>query len=200
MALQPGSLPSRSSVQAPHFHGDCDVAAVVYGRDAAPDTLLAAFMHDLLGQGFDVFGVVQDRPAFCAGTTAEPFFRPISGEPGSRTETCRDRLATCGTALPDIGAWLAAGLRRRPDLVVLNRYGSQEMAGAGLIGVLAEAIERDVPVLIAVPEALFPRWLSLARGLAVRLAPDRSSLENWWHSLGKAGPGAMGATFCGRFK
>lgn len=199
MPALPASLAAGRRARTPHFHGDCDVAAMVYGRDVTPDALLASFIDDLLGQGFDVRGVVQARPAGDSRRPGGPLFKTIPASPceaGPR----RDPRVACGTTLLDIGAWLAAGLRRRPDLVVLNRFGSQELAGSGLVGALAEAIERDVPVLIAVPEALFPRWLALARGLAVRLAADRASLDAWWRSLGKAGPQVPGTTFCGRFK
>ena len=206
--MRPWSAPPEPlpAARVPRFHGDCDVAAMVYGRGSAPDSLLADFMFHLLGQGFDVLGVIQARGTSEAGTSPEPVLQTIpddlfaQGRMPTDTAIGQARQRACGTALPGIGASLTEGLKRRPDLLVLNRYGSQEMAGAGLLGALAEAIDRDIPVLIAVPEALFPRWLTLAHGLAVRVAPDRASLLAWWRSLGKAETGATGTTFCDRFK
>jgi hypothetical protein len=109
--------------------------------------------------------------------------------------------AACGTALRGIGIRLSRALTRHPDLVALNRWGSQEAAGEGLTQVLAEAIERDIPVVIAVPEALFQDWLATTQGLAVRLQPQFDSLERWWRSLGRP-PSGTGASpnFCERFK
>jgi hypothetical protein len=73
-------------------------------------------------------------------------------------------------------------LERRPDVIVLNRFGSLEVCGCGLIEVLNKAIDRDVPVLIAVPDALFRTWLNAVQGLAVKLQCDRNDLDRWWKS------------------
>src|SRR5215469_15021183 len=70
----------------------------------------------------------------------------------------------CATQLQDLGARLGLALDRRPDLIVLNRFGWLEASGSGLLSLLAHAIERDVPVAIAVPEGLFSRWLTVAQG------------------------------------
>ncbi|QCI68729.1 DUF2478 domain-containing protein [Phreatobacter stygius] len=191
----------------PKFHGDCDVAAMVYGPGDNPDAVLTGFLRHLLGLGFDALGVVQrrrpDHPGFDG--TAEFTLVPDDGWRGDANGAGKSNMAACGTALQGIGARLSLALKRRPDVVILNRYGSLEAAGAGLLDVLAQAIDRDIPVLIAVPEALFPHWLARAEGLAVKLRPDRPSLDAWWHSLGNSpldatSDAVSGATFCERFK
>ncbi|MBN8938978.1 MAG: DUF2478 domain-containing protein [Rhizobiales bacterium] len=190
-------------MRKPEFHGDCDVAAMVYGPGDDPDLVLRGFIRHLLGQGFDALGVVQrrrpDGPGFDG--TAEFILVPDDEARGDAAGAERAATAACGTALQSIGARLSHALKRRPDIVILNRYGSLEIAGSGLLDVLAEAIERDIPVLIAVPEGLFGSWLRMAEGLAVKLGPDRPSLEAWWRSLGKAASDVSpGATFCERYK
>lgn len=182
----------------PRFHGECDVAAMVYGPGDAPDPLLQAFVGGLLGLGYDAVGVVQQRAPARSGFDGSVDLRLI---PDDDRRPDREPAAACGTALQGIGVRLIEALKRQPDLVALNRWGSQEAAGAGLTDVLAEAIERDIPVVIAVPEALFPDWLATTQGLAVRLQPRRESLERWWRSLGRPPSGAGAApTFCERFK
>ena len=42
-----------------------------------------------------------------------------------------------------------------------------------------------VPVLIAVPEALFADWLHFSGGLTIRLDCRRISLDRWWTSLSR---------------
>lgn len=85
--------------------------------------------------------------------------------------------------------------------MVLNRFGWLEANGSGLLGVLEEAIERDIPVVIAVPEGLFARWLIVAQGLAVRLNCDRVSVDRWWQRL-RCVPRTAGLNenFCERYK
>jgi len=97
-----------------------------------------------------------------------------------------------------IAVALGTAMRQEPDLLVVNRFGSAELSGGGLLGVLVEAAGRDIPVLIAVPEALFPAWLDFTDGLAVRLPCSRSGLERWWHSLGSSRQPLQ--TLCERLK
>jgi hypothetical protein len=166
----------------PGFHSECDVAALVYGREDAPDVLLHTFARRLIEQGYDVLGVVQRRGAMDVG---RPEFMLLPEE-DSLGDDCQPMVpgdGDCAIQLEDVARRLTSALRRRPDLLILNRYGSMEVAGAGLLNTLSAAIELDIPVVIAVPEALFGRWLTLANGLAVRLKPNLDALNGWWRSL-----------------
>lgn len=177
---------------------DCDVAAMVYGPHDDPDSILRVFLRSLLGMGYDAVGVVQERsPAQNVGSRRTDFV--LLPEMDDHPLLVHSEGAPCDTLLLDMAARLSHLLKRRPDLMVLNRYGSQEMAGAGLMAVIAEAVRLEVPILIAVPEALFPRWLDLVTGLTVRVGPSHDSLSRWWQSLGRP-VGVAPATACERFK
>lgn len=161
----------------PGFHSECDVAALVYGQEDDPDVLLRTFARRLIEEGFDVLGVVQRRSGIDVGSPSPVKFVLLPDEES------REDGVDSAIRLEDVAARLASALRRRPDLLVLNRYGSMEVAGAGLLDVLSVAIELEIPVVIAVPEALFGKWLNLANGLAVRLQPNLDALNRWWRSL-----------------
>ncbi len=161
--------------------GDCDVAAMTYAPGDRPDDLLAAFAGDLAGQGVDVVGVVQRRPG-------PELVRLPDGA----------RLDRIPAALAEAQAWLTQAVDHDPDLLILNRFGTSECAGGGLLSVMSAAIRRDVPVLLAVPEALFGDWLVASGGLSVRLACGRAGLDGWWRSLARLGRTREG--FCARFK
>lgn len=148
------------------FAADSDVAALVYRPGDDPDAVLGAFMVDLLADGFDPVGLLQRRN----GSLVDFVLMP---------ET--DAVGALSAATPA----LLAAVRRRPDLLVVNRFGSAELSGGGLLEVLVEAVRLDVPVLIAVPQALFTDWLGFSGGLTIRLACRRNSLDRWWASLSK---------------
>ncbi len=180
----------------PPFDDRSDVAAVVYGRAEDPDTLLAGFLRDAHAQGFDAVGVVQARHDPTLNRPAAVDFQMFPDE-----STVGAPADGCGRALLGVGQRLARLVEQRPDIVVLNRFGWQELNGAGLLDVLQLAILREVPAVIAVPEALFPHWLDLANGLTVRLACDRGALDRWWRSLWRAPPLARRrSTTCERYK
>jgi hypothetical protein len=176
---------------------------MVYGPTDDPDAILEAFIQRLVGDGFDALGVLQRRSLGDQGNFGPAEFLVLS-EVDWRQDAVdirRSKEADSGTVLRSASATLSMALKRRPDVLVLNRFGSLESVGSGLLDVLAQAIELDVPVVIAVPEALFAKWLTLAEGLAVKLKPDLLSLDFWWRSLGKTSPSeTSGATCCERFK
>jgi hypothetical protein len=187
----------------PEFHAECDVAAVVYGAADNPDAVLAEFVHDLRAQGFDAIGLLQRRNPCLPDISGPVEFFLIPDEDTQRAcwEPQSALVSSCGTQLQDLAARLEFTLERRPHIIVLNRFGWLEASGSGLLSLLAGAIERDVPVAIAVPEGLFDRWLTVAQGLAVRLRCDRVSLDRWWDGV-RRGCSAAGphAAFCERYK
>jgi len=162
--------------------GDCDVAAITYRLGECPDDLLAAFATDLAGQGVDVVGVAQRRPG-------PDLVRLPDGA----------RIDRVPAGLAEAQVWLTRAVDRDPDLLIINRFGSSECAGGGLVSVIAAAVRRDVPVLLAVPEALFGDWLVASGGLSVRIGCRRAGLDGWWRSLARRG-GAIREGFCARFK
>ena len=163
--------------------GDRDIAAVVYGGRENPDALMASFAADLIEQGFDAIGVVQQPIAARGGAVAATELLFVPGRSGASLPPCE--AAPFPAAIPFAQEWLIAMVQRRPDLVIINRFGSLEHTRGGLLGAVREAVARDIPVVIAVPQALFGEWLRVTRGLAVKLECRRPSLDRWWQSLGR---------------
>ncbi len=191
-------------IEAQGFFG-ADIAALVYGRDDDPDELLASFSFDLAAAGFEPAGLLQRRKADASRAASGldlillPDARTISlgyGQPPDQSG-----FASSGAALAEASASLSRALRFRPDVLVVNRFGSSEIAGGGLLGVICEAVERDIPVLIAVPRALFTQWRVFSNGMSVKLDCDRRALDRWWGSVSKtAASGPSPSNFCDAFR
>ena len=183
------------------FDSESEMAAAVYQLGDHPDELLASFAADLTAQGFDVAGVVQGQCASNLGATrlAELQFTPAA--PRRRFKADPTIAAPCSTTIARAETALMEAIARKPDLVLINRFGSFERSGGGLLGVLQQAIARDVPVLLAVPQALFGDWFRFSEGLAVKLDCRGDSLDQWWRSLGRGPVARPSATnFCEQFK
>jgi hypothetical protein len=101
--------------------------------------------------------------------------------------------------MPLAARWLRRRIRRKPELLVINRFGSLERAGGGFCSVIQAALDNDVPVVLAVPAALFEGWLKASHGMMVRLTCERASLDAWWTALDR-GTRADVATLCARTK
>jgi Protein of unknown function (DUF2478) len=101
-----------------------------------------------------------------------------------------DRLAGLATRL-------AAAIEAGADLVIINRFGRSEAAGKGLIELIPQALDADIPVLIAVPEQRFAAWIRFSEGMNVRLACRREALDRWWQAVtGPSRPRSGAGTFC----
>ncbi|MFG1359130.1 DUF2478 domain-containing protein [Xanthobacter pseudotagetidis] len=179
---------------APLFDAESDVAALVYGRDEAPDAILTAFARDLGARGVDAVGVVQGRRT--ARGRASGLMLIPEGRELEVTDCGARHAPDWRDTLGRIEGSLLEAAHRRPDLLILNRFGAAERAGGGLIAVICAAVERDVPVLLPVPAAHFPDWLRFTEGLCVRLACSRASLDAWWSGLRPPSARAPSRRFC----
>jgi hypothetical protein len=180
-----------------------DVAALVYQPGEDPDEVLSDFLCDLRIRGHNAAGLLQRRRS-CLQDALDPveyYLIPGGNTDGLRCEQPDGPAKYRSSQLQVLCGKLSQLLERRPDIVVLNRFGSLEVRGLGLIGVLNKAIDQDVPVVIAVPDALFRSWLSAVQGLAVKLRCNRNDLDRWWRSIQPAsGEAAASPNFCGHYK
>jgi Protein of unknown function (DUF2478) len=182
------------------FDAQCDLAAVVYGTDDDPDRVISGFVADLRRSGCRPVGVVQlgrscrsDHPRLGVTLLPDGEVVGIALDENPQSSGCRldrDRLAGLSTRL-------AAAIEDGADLVIINRFGRSEAEGNGLIDLIHQALDADIPVLIAVPEQRFAAWIRFSEGMNVRLACRRDALEQWWRTVGGV-PRKSGAagTFC----
>jgi nucleoside-triphosphatase THEP1 len=191
------------------FDAQCDLAAVVYGADDDPDRLIAGFAADLRRAGGRPVGVVQlgrscraEHPRLGVvmlpdGEVVRLAPRDFASQAEPHVTGCRldaDRLAGLATRL-------ATAIEGGADLVIINRFGRSEAAGKGLIDLIPQALDADIPVLIAVPEQRFASWIRFSEGMNVRLACRREALDRWWLTVtGPSRPRSGADTFCEFFK
>jgi hypothetical protein len=66
------------------------------------------------------------------------------------------------------------------ELVVLSKFGKLEAEmGRGLSGPLSSALDKGVPVLIAVSARYRDQWAAFAEGLFVTLPPEPAVINTW---------------------
>lgn len=180
---RPAALPTR--VRRLPIHAECDVGALVYGPRDDPDALMRAFVDRRIDEGRDVVGILQTRRPVLDGSRRGAALRLVHDRPTADDEEIavppEGRRAV--DVVADLGLRLEALLGRRPELLVLNRFGRGEIAGAGLWRLMERAVAMELPMVTAVPENHFEDWLAAAAGLAVRIHPTAAALERWWLSL-----------------
>ena len=160
------------------------IAAVVYKPTDNIEALLARAARALSEQGVRLGGVLQHDIATviedpCAMQlenleTGESI--PLSQELGRGSVSCRvdpDALARGSMAV-------RGAIERGVDLVIINKFGAQEVSGAGLRDEMAETVLTGVPLLTAVGERFLDDWKAFTGGEGVLLPPRLEPILAWW--------------------
>jgi len=149
----------------------------------AADRLLWDLGHDLRAEGLAVAGAVQDNSGSDDAGRCHMHLHVLTGQEVIRISQNLGALAR-GCRLDPEGLERAVGLVAsalvaRPALLIVNKFGKQELDGRGFRPVIAEALGMEIPVLTAVNAGNEASFLGWAEDLAERLPADRQALEAW---------------------
>jgi hypothetical protein len=184
------------------FDAQCDLAALVYEPRQNPDVVLRTFANDLNAHGYRAVGLVQlghhcvdsELSALLVHTGEEVPLLLCSCTAGHRLDVGR---------LLEAGTRIAKAIDAGADIVIINRFGEQELEGKGLSYLIERALDADIPVVIAVSSERFADWIKFANGMSVKLACNRASLDGWWRAVSRHNAGLIApnhVTFCEAFK
>ena len=166
------------------FDSQCDLAALVYEQGQDPDRILRDFAAELHANGHRAVGLIQLGRG-CLGPSL--FARLL--HTGEELPLLQNLGPGAGGCRLDVGRLLDAGERvaraidQGADIVIVNRFGRQECEGKGLSHLVAQALDADIPVVIAVSSHRFADWIRFADGMSVKLRCDRRALDAWWRSV-----------------
>lgn len=122
----------------------------------------------LIGQGFALAGFVQRNQPCPGRARCDMILEELSS--GERYGISEDRGQHARGCMLDVDELLRAvasasrGLEAGADLVIVNKFGKTECEGGGFRPLIVEALEREVPVLIAVPFRNLDGWRQFAEG------------------------------------
>ena len=134
------------------------------------DALLTKVAETLRSEGRSLAGVIQGRSKAARHVDnlvlrdlADGGESRILQDLGSQSQGCRLNPQ----ALAIISENLMRQLERRPDLLIVNRFGRGEAEGHGLRPVIEKAVTLEVPVLVAVRDEYRPAWEAFSQGVAI---------------------------------
>jgi hypothetical protein len=162
------------------------LAVVPASRRDETDLLLSEVARELMRAGLRLAGVVQtntdvpgrhhcdmdvrvlpDGPTICISQNLGPLAR------GCRLDPDGLERAVAAVALRLDGA----------DLLILNKFGKHEAEGRGFVPIIAEALSRDIPVLLGVSDLNRPAFDTFAMGCATPLPAETAALLDWAQRL-----------------
>jgi hypothetical protein len=163
------------------------IAFVRFIRGAGIDRVLGDAAADLKSAGILVGGAVQDEERQADGCCGPMMLgdlqggaaRLISQSLGLGAKGCRLDTQALAAAAAHLLAVVDAGV----DVLVINRFGKSEADGGGLRAVIERAVERDIPVVLAVREDFLPAWSAFHGGMAVELSANAGAVATWARSV-----------------
>jgi len=147
------------------------------------DLILAGLAADLMARGLRLCGTVQINSGRADAGPCDmdvrvlpegPVLR-ISQDLGPAARGCRLDPEALEAAVALVSARLDAGA----DLLIVNKFGKHEAEGRGFRDVIAEAMARDVPVLVGLNGLNRAAFEDFAGGLATHLPPEPAALAQW---------------------
>ena len=146
------------------------------------DLLLLGIAEALASKGYRTCGTVQinteraggpcdmDVKVLPDGPTLQ-----ISQDLGKASKGCR----LDPNALESAVGLVAAQLEDGADVLIINKFGKHEADGRGFRTVIAEAISRDIPVLVGVNGLNFDAFQTFAGPEAIQLKPYAHEILEW---------------------
>ena len=155
---------------------------VTDGRGAG-DITLSALAERLEMRRLRLAGTVQMNTDPTDGGRCDMDVRVLGGGPVIRISQslgvgamgCRLNPAALEQAVAEV----ASRLDDTVDLVLINKFGKHEAEGRGFRPLIADVLERGLPLLVAVNALNLKPFLDFSAGVAQELRCDPKSLEVW---------------------
>ncbi len=157
----------------------------------ATDRLLSAFAEALTDTGTALAGVVQTNTECAEGYKCDMDLKVlptgeiirISQSLGKNARGCRLDPAELERAV----GLVTQSLDNAPQLLIINKFGKHEADGRGFRPLIADALERGIPVLVGLNQLNIERFQEFAGGMADALDPDLGSLTDWLDNITQTG-------------
>jgi nucleoside-triphosphatase THEP1 len=166
------------------------IIAIVYGDGARIAPTLDRVATHLAAEGCRLAGLVQRDIERAGRSRCDMILEDLAT--GETVAISQDRGEGARGCRLDAEALLNAVVRTRsalatePDVVIVNKFGKTECEGGGCRSLIAEAVEHNVPVLVAVPWGNLESWRRFAGDLATEYSLDEMPIEGarLCHQLG----------------
>jgi hypothetical protein len=154
------------------------------------DLLLAEAARRLLEEGWPLAGVVQEnvenpirgRCDMDLHVLATDRMVRISQDLGPMARGCRLDPAGLEQAVGLVERALDGIGDAKPRLLVVNKFGKQEIEGRGFRPVIGRALAEDIPVLVAVNASNLDAFHSFSDGIGEAVAPSVDAILHWIHN------------------
>lgn len=158
-----------------------NLATIIHTGEGEYDGLLRDFVEELKADGVNVQGLLTKHyknPMIIYDISSNQEFVISQTLGKNSTSCCLDLGKLAGAAFV-----LRKALEEKPDLVIINRFGTAEAEGGGFIEELQALIGEDIPVLTLTADKYLDAWQTFTGGLAEEVAPNKEALHAWFNKV-----------------
>lgn len=164
------------------------IAALVQTDTARADVMLYDALMQRKNAGWTVRGLVSvpldaEPGQVSKNTIIENLHtgerHPIMQSRGNEARGCRLNPI----ALTSAGAELRNALNSKPDLAVINRFGTSEADGEGFCAEIIDLVSAGIPLLLVVTDRYLDSWRHFIGSSDFELPCSRPALDAWLDSL-----------------
>lgn len=165
-------------------------AGVVYERGAPIRTVMKTFVRELVKDGVNVHGILQESPEDLPPAAEGCGVDAIDIKTGEHVALVRptqyeldNKICSLDLSqLAEASMILRRALDDGADIVVVEKFGKHEKDGGGLADDLMAVISEGIPTVVSVPQDERASWQAFSGGLADELACDLDQIRAWWQA------------------
>lgn len=163
------------------------LAALVYPQDKYPGPAFETLVASCRRRGLSLAGVLQHLVDAAPNRRCDVVLEDLTT--GHRTPIFEYRGASATgcrldeAALAEVAARIEGSLEGEPDLLVLNKFGKAECGGGGLLDLVANAMDREISVVIGVPRSNLEAWRNFSGDIGIELSGCDGDIERFVENL-----------------
>ncbi len=160
---------------------------IVPSESMTADALLAQVAQLLLAKGLRVAGAIQHNHGAASNGRCHMDLEILTGERrvrisqdlGPYARGCRLDPGALEEAVGEVIEAIQAGGEDRPEILVVNKFGKQEIEGRGFRPAIGAAMAVDIPVFVIVPSASLDAFNAFSEGLGEVVDGGLDEIADW---------------------
>ena len=161
-----------------------DLGFIVPPKIISGDDLLVQAAQEMRKLGLCLAGVVQHNPLAKGADRCEMVLEIlrandqllISQDLGPMSKGCRLNASALEQA---VGFVMTSLAQQKSDMLIINKFGKQEVDGRGFRPAIAMALEEEVPVLVMVRPESLQNFQDFIGDIGQEIVPDLQAIMLW---------------------
>lgn len=168
---------------------------MVPDESMSADTVLVQVAQSLLARGVRVAGAIQHNHGAASNGRCHMDLEILTGnrvvrisqDLGPHARGCRLDPGALEEAVGEVIAAIHAGGIEGPQILIVNKFGKQEIEGRGFRPAIGAAMAADMPVFVIVPAASLEAFDVFTEGMGEAISGGAEEIAGW--CLAAAGRG-----------